>query len=315
MTKSAATKETTKRAATTTSISSYTKRLEGIVANEVLLDFWKGAYSKHVASGSKRAKTDIDTSSVPVSTPYSETEAIEILRRAKDPSKLKKKKDKSIVIPIRVLQSIRLLMPPPERESFDRTLESGNTTRLAFTPSYEPELTSERKKYLARMEKLRLKSEETKYTKITNNIKDQRQEDDTTTKSMTYAASIGINMIVAPISFGTFMYFFSGGVLNVLFPSSEEDNKRNLNPTGVDVKQVIVAVISGVIMMIIEMVLFVIRTHEFETHATKKKKKRGVQPFGSYSANSALTYTDSSGSKTATKTPLSKEDLADKKTK
>ena len=130
------------------------------------------------------------------------------------------------------------------------------------------------------MGKLRLQNEETKYTKITNNIKDQRQEDDTTTKSMTFAASVGINMIVAPISFGAFMYFFSGGVFDFFWPPPTEgeyddfnNNRNNRNPTGVDIKRVIIAVISGVAMMIIEMILFVIRTHEFEAHTTKKEKE------------------------------------------
>lgn len=287
----------------TTTAPNYKKRLEGINANKVLLDLWKDAYSTHV-----RISSGADSSSAPIATPHSETEAIEVLRKAGDPSKLKKKKNKPIVIPIRVIQSIRLLVSLSAQESLDRALNSGESG-LAFTPPYEPEMTPERKKYLARMEKLRLKSEETKYTRITNNIKDQRQEDDKTAKSMKYAASVGLNMIVAPISFGSFMYFFSGGIFDYFFPPDEDDN-YNRNPTGVDIKRLIVGVVSGVIMMIIEMVLFVIRSHEFEAHTTKKKKKRGVQPFGSYSANSAMTYTDGSSRKAPTTAPA---DLAIKK--
>jgi hypothetical protein len=312
----AATKQTTKRTAMTTT-SYYKKRLEGINVNAVLLDLWKDAYSENVTTNTSSGAAE--TSSARIAAPHSESEAIEVLRKVGDPATLQKKKSKAaIVMPIRVLQSIRLLVPSATKESLDRALDdssssssSGETVRtgLAFTPPYKPELTAERKKYLERVEKLKLKNEETKYSKITNNIKDQRQEDDKTTKSMTYAASIGINMIVAPISFGTFMYFFSGGVFDFFFPPDENDIWRKRNPTGVDVKRVIVGVVSGVIMMIIEMVLFVIRSHEFETHTTKKKKKRGVQPFGSYSANSALTYTDDSSKNRKT------EDLADKKTK
>jgi hypothetical protein len=306
MTSSAATKETTKRTATTASY--YKKQLEGISANAVLLDLWKDVYSKNVAG--TNTSSGAETSTAPIAAPHSESEAIDVLRKAGNPSMLKKKKTKAIVMPIRVLQSIRLLVPSATKESLDRALDnSSGETSLAFTPPFKQELTPERKKYLERVEKLKLKNEETKYSKITNNIKDQRQEDDKTTKSMTYAASIGINMIVAPLSFGTFMYFFSGGVFDFFFPPDENDIRRNRNPTGVDVKRVIVGVVSGVIMMIIEMVLFVIRTHEFETHTAKKKKKLGVQPFGSYSANSALTYTDDSNSNRKT------EDLADKKTK
>lgn len=294
--------------------STYKKRLEGIAANAVLLGLWKDAYSKHVVGTA--ISSGAETSSSPVieiaAAPHSETEAIEVLRKAGDPSKLKKKKNKPIVMPIRVLQSIRLLLPSESQESLDRALDSGETS-LAFTPPYVPEMTAERKKHLERMEKLRLKSEETKYTKITNNIKDQRQEDDKTTKSMTYAASVGINMIVAPTSFGAFMYFFSGGVFDYFFPPDEDDDfNSNRNPTGVDIKRLIVGVVSGVIMMIIEMVLFVIRSHEFESHTTKKKKKRGIQPFGTYSANSAMTYTD--GSHKTTLSAPTAEDLAAKKT-
>ena len=218
-------------------------------------------------------------------------------------------------MPIRVLQSIRLLLSPSARESLDGALdENRKEISLAFTPAYVPEMTAARKKHLERMEKLRLKSEETKYTRITNNIKDQRQEDDKTARSMTYAASVGMNMIVAPTSFGAFMYFFSGGVFDYFFPPGDDDDDRhNHNPTGVDIKRLIVGVVSGVIMMIIEMVLFVIRSHEFDAHTTKKKKKRGVQPFGAYSANSAMIYSD--GASKTTTTSLSKEELAAKKTK
>ncbi len=287
----------------TMAASNYKKQLEGINVSGILLDLWKDAYSKNV-----QASSGAEATAAPIATPHSETDAIEVLRKAGDPSKLNKKK--SIVMPIRVLQSIRILVPSTTQESLDRALESG-ATGLAFTPPYEPEMTPERKKYLERMEKLRLKSEETKYTRITRNIKDQRQEDDKTAKSMTYAASVGINMIVAPISFGTFMYFFSGGIFDFFFPPNEDENP-NRHPSGVDIKRVIVGVVSGVIMMIIEMVLFVIRSHEFDAHTTKKKKKRGVQPFGSYSANSAMSYTDGSSRKTPNAAP-SGNDLATKK--
>mmetsp|Transcript_18700 Transcript_18700/g.40696 ORF Transcript_18700/g.40696 Transcript_18700/m.40696 type:complete len:361 (-) Transcript_18700:130-1212(-) len=327
-----------------TAKASYKKRLEGINVNSntALYDLWKDAHSTHVL-GAKGDTTTTTTnnnnnnnkdatataeSSLETAAPQTEPEAIEILRKTGDPSKLRKKSKSGgsnvVVVPIRVLQSIRILSPAPEQlESLHRALlsqwqvestsestsegqaqsQSQAQPPLAFTPPpSEPKLTPERKKYLTRMEKLRLKVEETKYTRITTNIKDQRQEDDTTTKSMTYAASVGINMIVAPISFGVFIYFFSGGVFDYLFPSSEDDDTFNRNPTGVDIKRVILAVISGVAMMIIEMLLFVIRSHEFETHTTKKKKKRGVQPFGSYSANSAMTYTDDSRKSTTSGT-------------
>mmetsp|Transcript_6841 Transcript_6841/g.16786 ORF Transcript_6841/g.16786 Transcript_6841/m.16786 type:complete len:317 (-) Transcript_6841:111-1061(-) len=298
----------------------YKKILEGISTNKFLLELWKETYSKNVPDGSATDATDTETSSLPNAAPNSEDEAIEILRKTGDPSKLKKRGKDSIVMPIRVLQSIHLLLSPSARESLDDALDKNkNEISLIYTPPYKPEMTEARKKHLARMDTLRLKSEETKYTRITKNIKDQRQEDDKTARSMTYAASVGINMIVAPISFGTFMYFFSGGVFDYILPPSDDDDDRpNQNPTGVDIKRVIVGVVSGVIMMIIEMVLFVIRSHEFDAYTTKKKKKRGVQPFGAYSANSAMTYTDSASIGNLgkpTTTPQSKEDLAAKKMK
>jgi len=319
---------TSSAAAKSASKTVYKKRLEGINVNPALYDLWKTAYSTHVQgakggsssssnSSSSSSSNDDDENKNGSAAPRTESEAIKALREAGDPSSKKKKKNKPVVMPIRVLQSIRILSPSAEQlESLDRALSSPSLS-LAFTPPPpEPELTPERQKYLARMGRLRLKVEETKYTKITTNIKDQRQEDDRTTKSMTYAASVGINMIVAPISFGTFMYFFSGGVFDYLFPPGEDDSRRNKNPSGVDVKRVILGVVSGVIMMIIEMVLFVIRSHEFESHTTKKKKKRGVQPFGSYSANSAMTYTDGESRKgTSTEMASGREDPSVKKNK
>jgi len=215
--------------------SHYKKRLEGIHSNAALLNLWKGVYSKNV-TGTKGSGAD--TSSMPISAD-SEADAIEVLRRAGDPSKMSSSSNqKGIVVPIRVIRSIRLLLPSSTKESLDQALDCGETS-LAFTPPFEPEMTTERQKYLERIEKLRLKTEETKYTKITDNIKDQRQEDDKTAKSMTYAASVGINMIVAPLSFGAFMYFFSGGVFDFFFPPKESD-MPNLNPTGVDIKRLIV---------------------------------------------------------------------------
>ena len=289
-----------------TTTSYYKKRLEGININGALLDLWKDAYSQNVT-----ASFQAERSTAPITTdPHSKSEAIDILRNAGDPSKIKRKKKKALVMPIRVLQSLRLLV---SSESLERAMETADLG-LAFTPPYVPEMTPERKRYLERMEKLRLKSEETKYTRITNNIKDQRQEDDKTARSMTYAASVGLNMIVAPTSFGAFMYFFSGGIFDYFFPPDEDDSMSNRNPSGVDIKRLIVGVVSGVIMMIIEMVLFVIRSHEFEAHTTRKKKKRGVQPFGSYSANSAMTYTDGASKASKAVTGPSGGDPASKKT-
>jgi hypothetical protein len=141
--------------------------------------------------------------------------------------------------------------------------------------------TAERRKYRERIERLRLKSEETKYSKLTSNLKSSKNTDDITARSMTYAASVGLNMIIAPLSFGCFMYFFAGGVFDYFL--GDDFSARTTG--GTDIKRVIIGVVSGVVMLFIEMILYMIRTHEFESHERKKQEKKGVEPFGVYSKN------------------------------
>jgi hypothetical protein len=62
-------------------------------------------------------------------------------------------------------------------------------------------------------------------------------EDDVTTKSMTYAASVGLNMIVAPISFGVFMYFFAGAIFGWMTGNDDRESSRPHHQT--DIKSVI----------------------------------------------------------------------------
>lgn len=109
-------------------------------------------------------------------------------------------------------------------------------------------------------------------------------------KSMTYATSVGMNMIVAPISFGAFMYFFSGQLFGrVLDKDGDGQSSRHIN-NNVDIRAVIAGVISGVIMLFIEMTLFVIRSHEMDAAVTKKAKKRQVNPFGYDKRTAARTF-------------------------
>lgn len=178
-------------------------------------------------------------------------------------------------IPLKVVAALSTLVP--EKDAVDRALRG---TSLVFThPPAEKEETQESKKFQQRMKKLRLRHEETKYVRLTNNLQHEVQ-DDVTAKSMTYAASVGLNMIVAPLSFGCFMYFFAGGIFDYFL--GEEFSSRTTG--GTDIKRVIVGVVSGVVMLFIEMTLFVIRTHEVEAAQTKKKKRKNpVQPFGVYS--------------------------------
>lgn len=168
--------------------------------------------------------------------------------------------------------------------------------QLQFTPPPDPtdgdRRTPVQIQFQLRMQKLRLRNEERKYMKITNNLSSMTQpkSDDTTTQSMMYATSIGLNMIVAPISFGIFMYFFAGSLLDYIWPPTQQ-------PTTTDIKKVIAGVISGVLMLFIEMLLFVIRTHELDKALVKKKKKyfsSSQHPFGHYTAKSAKSYVDRS---------------------
>lgn len=210
------------------------------------------------------------------------------------------------VIPIPVLSAMECLF-----HSIDRDIDAGTESlsmqlhkaslQLRFTP---PPLVSDptdgptegctpaQLQFRLRMQRLRLKNEERKYMKITNNLSSMTQpkSDDTTTQSMMYATSIGLNMIVAPISFGVFMYFFAGSLLDYIWPPSG-------TPPQTDIKKVIAGVVSGVLMLFIEMLLFVIRTHELDKALVKKKKKyfsSSQHPFGHYTAKSAKSYVDRS---------------------
>ncbi len=97
-------------------------------------------------------------------------------------------------------------------------------------------------------------------------------------------------MIVGPLAFGTFMYFFAGGILNRFFDSNEDDNGRGRN--GVDVRRVIAGVVSGVFMLFVEMILFVIRSHELDASVRKKGRKAEYRanPFGYTQKSMARTY-------------------------
>ena len=131
----------------------------------------------------------------------------------------------------------------------------------------------ERMKYKKRMEMLRLKAEELKYRNLTQNLVKTTMDDDKSNKSMMYASSIGLNMIVAPISFGVFVYIFAGQFINF------EDGKGGRK---VQAKRVIAAVMGGVLMLFVEMTLYVIRSHQLDEH-TRKKRAIPPKPFGHYS--------------------------------
>lgn len=235
----------------------YKKNLEGVCITSKLKQIWSDCYQNTSASTSTASSESYND------------QAVDLIRKHGDPKQTRAK-----FVPFEVLRALETLVG----KELDAALQG---SALYFTPPPQPqEETEEERKYRKRIERLKLKSEETKYSKLTSNLQSKKNEDDITAKSMTYAASVGLNMIVAPISFGCFMYFFAGGLFDYLW--GENSSSRTLG--GTDIKRVIVGVVSGVIMLFIEMILFVIRTHEFEAHQRKKQKKKGgVQPFGVYS--------------------------------
>ncbi len=137
-----------------------------------------------------------------------------------------------------------------------------------------------------RMQHLRLLDEENSYRRLTTNLKDIRslKDDNVTAKSMMYATSVGLNMIVAPVSFGVFMYFFSGSLFSRFFDEGGDvDGSRGgVGNAGTDIRRVIAGVVCGVFMLFVEMILFVIRSHELDASVRKKEKRKEnrANPFG-----------------------------------
>jgi hypothetical protein len=160
-----------------------------------------------------------------------------------------------------------------QQQKLRQDLESAlrQTKKLSFQKkSTNNNKNTQDPKFQKRLQRLRLQDEERSYLNLTTNLKTAAslKDDSVTVKSMTYAASVGLNMIVAPISFGVFMYFFAGSLFNRLFPTDEND-------TGdIDIKRVIAGVVSGVFMLFVEMILFVIRSHELDSSVRKKSKRK-----------------------------------------
>ncbi|GKY95042.1 hypothetical protein MPSEU_000468500 [Mayamaea pseudoterrestris] len=189
------------------------------------------------------------------------------------------------LIPIPVIRAMTLVVG---KEKIEAALSNGSdATQLAFTPpALATEETTEQQKWKQRMQHLALLQEERSYSKLTNNL-GRAIQDDVSIRSMTYAASIGLNMILAPISFGVFMYFFGGALIDFFWRRSLD---APLAASTVDNRKVICGVVSGVVMLIVEMLLFVIRTHEMDKAMRKKTRKKTVKPFGPYSSASVKTF-------------------------
>lgn len=211
------------------------------------------------------------------------TEAKEIIENILNWEEAKKK---HLGFPISAVKAlISLIKKSSESEDSKNKLSNdlektlAKTTSLRFTRQLSTAIAGvdeQREKYLKRIEMLRLKAEEAKYSKLTKNI-DKRKKEDAGTRTMTYAASIGLNMIIAPLSFGALCYFFSRSLFGWIDGYDPDVDEVSYD---IDIRRVIFGVMAGVVMMFIEMILFVIRSHEMDEHLRKKEKKKNLNPFG-----------------------------------
>jgi hypothetical protein len=201
------------------------------------------------------------------------------------------------------LDALKFLIDNSSTTSVDNTrlyteLEAAiRAAGLTFTTNNNATSTTKSIEVEKRRERLRMLDEERSYGKLTRNLQTHSilKDDDITTKSMMYASSVGLNMIVAPISFGVFMYFFAGGIFG-RFVDGEQQHDNIINydrwKGGVDVRRVIVGVISGVFMLFVEMILFVIRSHELDAEVARKGRRREnrANPFGYTQKSMARVY-------------------------
>jgi len=199
-------------------------------------------------------------------------------------------------VPLNVIRAMYSILPASDLVKLDQALR--NASLVYSKPPAEGKETPESRRFKKRMENLRLRAEETRYHRLTSNL-DHVVDDDVTTRSMTYAASVGLNMIVAPISFGVFMYFFAGQIFSwVDGPEKMEGAHRKGEK--VNIKGVIAGVVSGVFMLVVEMLLFVIRSHSFDKEVTRKKRKKALSPFGYTKPNATAEGRSSNQEKVAT---------------
>jgi Endoplasmic reticulum-based factor for assembly of V-ATPase len=295
---------------------SYKKKLEGVEATPALRELWKqvlyvansastaAATTNETASNSTNNKNDGKNNIVhEASRRLTVEEATNIILQSKITTEKEILQQNCVPIPmIRAMEALLMSRHHVDdaHSSCDNTCQllqqALQKSKLVHTqpPVLTEEQGKERQRFVQRMDRLQLKDEERHYNKLTANLKTRASkmaDDDVTTKSMTYAASIGLNMIIAPLSFGCFMYFFAGGIFDFM-------GWTHLQPGSVvDIKRVIVSVISGVAMLFIEMILFVIRTHEMDKAMRHKQAKQtrlhggaGVGAFGPYSAKTARDF-------------------------
>lgn len=199
---------------------------------------------------------------------------------------------KSTAVPIRTLRALQTVAKASENSALREAFAASKpSTRLMFKQESRPvRSASAERKYQNRMDRLRLQHESHRYAMLTTNIGKTVQDDDITAKSMTYAASIGLNMIIAPLSFGAFMYHFGGSLLDYIWPnlSTGPGGRKSVTP------KILLGVVAGVGLLFVELLLFVIRTHTLEKAMRTKKRvsTAAVQPFGHYTARTSKTYRD-----------------------
>ena len=251
----------------------YKKRLEGVKINDSLESLLEEA----LMAASQAKIDDFEDENEDPLHPYSKAKAVRVLNAFQQ-----EKGHNLSHLPIPVIRSMKAVLDD-KSDDLETALKS---TSLVFTakPSAS-NLTEGQQKFQQRMEQLRFRQEQRRYAKLTHNLTKVIRDDDVSTKSMTYAASIGLNMVIAPISFGVFMYFFGGSLLDFLFP------RKSTSTT--DIRKVIIGVVSGVLMLFIEMLLFVIRTHEMDKAIRKKERKTPqTNPFSYYTSDTRKTYKD-----------------------
>lgn len=205
------------------------KTLEGVKATPELLSLLSESITAAATNDDKSASEQVPGSAVAnAMAPLPLSEAKPLLKSRSDDN----------VVPLSVIRAMYSALDDDGRKKLDTALAQ---TQLVYSQPPPPqEETPEQVKFHKRMERLRLRAEEARYMKLTNNI-DTKVEDDVTTKSMTYAASVGLNMIVAPLSFGVLMYFFAGAVFGWVLG----EDARELQPHETDIKSVIAGMLFG----------------------------------------------------------------------
>lgn len=242
------------------------------------------------ASGDNNAKT---TSSVVASaiSPLSHSKAYKMVQDASTKLKESATDDgEPLFLPIAVLRALQTILRanPDLQQQHDPMQPQKLVFRHIAVESTRS--AHEQRSYEQRIERLRLQHESQRYSKLTRNIVSNVQDDDITAKSMTYAASIGLNMIIAPISFGVFMYYFGGSLLDFVWPLVTSGRNAAVKQ---EMRKILLGVVAGVVLLFVELLLFVIRTHALDTAVRKKKTKRtAATPFGHYTSSTSKTYRD-----------------------